>query len=543
MILKKFFGKTIDLARKSARQMYGDDIVILESFEAEGKNPAGVTVLVDKKSGQKQPPSGEETRFRNVFYRRSDAAGETHRMETRSAGNPDRYETVAREAAPAGRAKRPETGEAARPVKSGEAGKMDRGPFSSQTGYTAQTEQKGHTGLTAQARQTGQTTQASQTRQTGQTGRSNQPDLSGYMDPPAPVSNNLKALRRFARMEKMESNNGPHHRSDNNRSQDGSTGQGTTKRRFQPSTAPGVTQREHPAGRTGAETQREILALHKRFDKLEALLDSGLIASNLDLASHPAFQQLVETGIRPTEVGRWFRQILDQGIDPDQDPQAFLSQLSGIIRNALTFREPGSLPRFLLFAGPSGSGKTRLIMKLALHPEFLAGKNLALVSVMPGEKEQQPYYTVLKPFCDDHKLAWYPVSDSRDVTQMLPEWQQCDHVLIDTPSLTVEKEDSFRQYWNIRQLLAQVTPLEVHYVVNAARNRFYFRNSGNRHHPLQPDFVAITHMDEVSQWGPMIPFMEEMGCGARFISNGPAVPGGLTRFDPAWFARHVLHDS
>jgi flagellar biosynthesis GTPase FlhF len=55
MILKKFLGKTLDAAKKSARQMYGDDFVILESSSSEEKEEAGITVMVKQQKIRNSP--------------------------------------------------------------------------------------------------------------------------------------------------------------------------------------------------------------------------------------------------------------------------------------------------------------------------------------------------------------------------------------------------------------------------------------------------------------------------------------------------------
>ena len=54
---------------------------------------------------------------------------------------------------------------------------------------------------------------------------------------------------------------------------------------------------------------------------------------------------------------------------------------------------------------------------------------------------------------------------------------------------------------------------------------------------MQPDYISITHLDEVAQWGPLIPFMKEMNCAARYISSGNALPTSLNEFSPQWFAK------
>ena len=290
------------------------------------------------------------------------------------------------------------------------------------------------------------------------------------------------------------------------------------------------------------ENQKAIKALHKRFDKLEALLDSSLMSVNLDYASHPVFQQLVQTGVNTTTVSGWFSQIIKNGIDPFRHGELFMAKLSTILRDSIAKSPTKDPSKFLMFAGPSGSGKTTLIMKLCLHPDFMLNKNVAVVTIHPQHHSENTYYSILKAFCKDENIFYFEVKNGLDVNNYIEEWKEFDHVLIDTPSLSTKQEDSFREYWKIRQLLTPVAPLEVHFVVNAARSKFYFGNKTAKNHPMQPDYISITHLDEVAQWGPLIPFMKKMNCAARYISSGNALPTSLNEFSPQWFAKKVLED-
>tara|TARA_Y100001935_G_scaffold217449_1_gene189762 strand:- start:217056 stop:218786 length:1731 start_codon:yes stop_codon:yes gene_type:complete len=289
--------------------------------------------------------------------------------------------------------------------------------------------------------------------------------------------------------------------------------------------------------------QREIKALHKRFDKIESLLDSAMISANLDYASHPAFQQLVKTGINTSVIAGWFSEIIQKGIDPYQQPDQFMAKLAAIIRGSLGKTQDSDPKKNLLFVGPAGAGKTTTIIKLIESGDHLADKSIAVISIRPDKAKQPFYYSILEPFCNDHDIPFFDLQVGEDISALSEQLDSYDHVLIDTPSLNTEQQQSFREYWKIRQWLTAFTDMEVHYVVNAALNRFYFKNSNAAHHPLQPDFVAITHLDEVSQWGPVIPFMQQMGCNARYLGTGNSTQNGLKAFDPQWFARKVLQES
>lgn len=285
-------------------------------------------------------------------------------------------------------------------------------------------------------------------------------------------------------------------------------------------------------------TGREVAALHKRFERIESMLDGALISAHLEYASHPAFQQLMNTGISATTIATWFKEILNKGVDPFEDQQKFMLELARIVRDKLTLETPGPAVENLLFVGPSGAGKSTLIMKLINHPDFFGEKRVAVINIAP--RQQGKRYTILEPFCRDHNIDYFTAADGIEVTKLMGKLVKYDHVLFDTPSISLEKKTAFREYWKIRQILASVMPLEVHFVVNATTENYFFREAYATNHPLQPDYVAVTHLDETDRWGHLIPFLKTLGCNLRYISLGGGIPEDLHSFSPTWFAEKIL---
>ncbi len=300
-------------------------------------------------------------------------------------------------------------------------------------------------------------------------------------------------------------------------------------------------QKQYSENLKQSPVSKEVKALHRRFDQMEKLLSDSLISANIQYVSHPAFQQLLDAGMQAATVSKWFERILNKGIDPYDQSQSFMYELAGIVRSALSFALPEAPEKNLLFVGPSGSGKTSMIMKLATNPNFMADNSVALVSIEPKSNFKQ--YSSLKLFADDVGLPFYTVRDGVEMSSLLPDLEEFDHVLFDTPSISLQQEAAFRDFWKVRQILSPVAPLEVHYVVNATLERHYFKESYATNHPMQPDYVAITHMDETDKWGHLIPFINGLGAGVRYVSRGPNVPDNLQRFKPEWFAEKILSES
>lgn len=287
------------------------------------------------------------------------------------------------------------------------------------------------------------------------------------------------------------------------------------------------------------EDQYEMSALHERFDKLESLLNSAMVSSNLDFVSHPAYQKLLKAGISTSVISGWFSDIIKQGIDPYDQNEMFMSKLSALIRDMLDHSVPNNHGRYMLFAGTSGSGKTNLVMKLSTHPELTARGKVAVVTLYPEENESS-YYTVLEPFCRDNGIPCYKINFNTPIAPLLDEWDEYDHILIDTPSISADQDQALRQYWKMRQLFAPLKPLEAHYVINAAVNSPYLQQLSGAHQSLRPDYVAITHLDAVSQWGPLIPFLSEMDCSARYTNSSANIAERSGEFNPTLFAHKVL---
>lgn len=475
MILKKFFGNTIQEALKAAKEQLGSQIILIESFAPQGDKQASITVMLDDKLPSTQPmqdAQNQQDEFRNVFYKRSDLA----------------------------------------PKKS-----VSKGVFPSDLELEAELDDSFEEQKQESSRKTSVATKTATAKialpeaekpdlrrkrnsvPVAPTPEHELPEPKGMDAPESPMS------RRAAPLIELKQND------------------------VSPSSNGYIKE---------VSVSREISALHRRLEQLESMLSESLISASLDYASHAAFQQLVQTGIRATTISGWFKKIMDTGVDPFEDRESFMYELAKLIRKSISIDSLQETQPNLVFVGPSGSGKTSLIMKLALNAEFFGGKKVALVSVIPRNSSMK--YSILELFAKEHSIPYFVVHDGIDVSKLMVKLVEFDHVLFDTPSISLEKKTAFREYWKIRQILASVMPVEVHFVVNATMENYYFREAYATNHPLQPDYVAITHLDETSRWGHLIPFLKTLGVGVRYVSQGAEVPDSIQAFSPTWFAEQVL---
>lgn len=521
MILKNIFGKTIEAAKKSAQQMYGDDFLVIESSEGKDGGRASITIFSD---GKKKENGGSAQQYPQP------KPTPAPQQETKTPEEPGvKFERSASAQEPTPKSTREDNLSKLRQF----AEQLDQGKFNTKTENFTHGNTDHYTNGTTHQQNNSAQKEDGNSAKSGTTAYSRSAIRN-------PINKEAAHYKSFAN---NSAQNGELKKPASvDKSKEGNS-KGGFITHFKQSENSRQKQEQPLMVPPNRNNQREINALHKRFDKLEALLDSTMISANLDYASHPAFQQLVRTGINTTVIAGWFSQIISKGIDPEVQPEQFMSKLAGIIRSALGEMSTESTQKYMLFVGPSGAGKTSMIMKLSQHPELMEDKKVAVATIFPQQKNETPYYTILKPFCEDHELPYFEIRKPKDVHDLMEQWNEFDHVLIDTPSINIEQENSFRNFWKIRQMLTPLTPLEVHYVVNASLNRFYFKHSSATHHPIQPDYVAITHLDEVSQWGPIIPFLQEMECSARYVTRGEAIPASADIFDPRWFAQRILQEN
>ncbi len=442
MIIKKFYGKNIEDARTDARQNLGNGFIILETLDAEGSQPACITVMVEKpieRPAQKRMNGNQVlSSIKNVVYQRSDAVLKPLRQLHKSIS-----ESVAT---------------------------SDNGENQEEKPKLLQTYEP-------------------------------KSDISQESEKQEPARENL-SKRQLSLFDYKD---------------------------FEALTASGH--------QPGIESfRKEFDEVKQKLNHLESLLSDSIVLTNLNLVSQPSFQQLLKAGIPSPIISSWFREIIESGITPEEDPEKFMLQLAGHLRNALPEKASEPLQKNIVFLGNSGSGKTSLIINLIENQPIMKIEKAAIVIIRYPDTSK--YYTVLEPFAKDKKIPLYVVSSSKEVTKLLPNLEKYDHVFFDTPSINFGSEEAFDAYWKLRQVIAAIQPLETHLVINA--NTKTVITDYKHHNPIQPDFIDLTHMDEIPQWGQLLPIIRHFSCPVRFMSQGPR---DIDYFDTMTFADTILSRS
>lgn len=514
MILKKFIGKTLEAARKSARQMYGDDVLVLDTSDGDGEE-AGITVAVKDEAPKRQKKEHQTSNAKTAFKPRT------------SQNKGVRFEPSGRQ--PAAKAQAGSPGLLALRKYAQEQARANK-KVMAQNPRSDSKAGEPEAGIKVKTKFRAENIASRKSPEEKKTGFNPRPG--------AAKNGKLYSRSSVRRKEKAPvTNKGGFKPTRGNETDDDRVTfpmpKGGTK----------VNGTAKAGNSTTTPDAPDLSALNERLDRLESLVKAGQASTNFNYVTHPAFRQLLQTGMDSTTVMGWFSSIVSRGVDPRDNSDLFMARLSSIIREAVGSKTESHIRKYVLFTGLSGSGKTSLITKLSRHADLMSDKNVAVTAVYPQGKSANSYYSILEPFCDDRDIPFYPLRRNADVSDRLEEWQNFDHVLVDTPPLSADAGQATEQFMRIRQLVAPLAPLEVHYVVNAALHRYKRPDGSLRKPTIEADFLAVTHLDEAAHWGPLIPFRQKLGCDARFISQGPDGPDSLELFDPSWFVQKILQDS
>lgn len=278
--------------------------------------------------------------------------------------------------------------------------------------------------------------------------------------------------------------------------------------------------------------------IHKRLDRLESLMHLALSTPDTAYSEHPLFHKLLHKGVSQKLIRGWFESIIEQGIQPAQQPKLFHSKLLQRIDELLQQSKAEVPKKAMLFAGRSGAGKTHLIMKLASLPHFGADKEIAIGSFSPDNGSTKNRYSILEPFCSDQGIDFYKIQNAKQAKTVLQKLESYSHVLIDTPSLEMYGQSLTEDIAIFKEELKKEMETETHYLVNTAVNGTAFNDPLAK--DIEADHIALTHIDQALKWGKTIQLLANTDYKLRYISSGPSITGDLLPFDPEKFARKLL---
>lgn len=492
MILSKFIDKTLDAAKQSALQIYGDDYSSLMQMipdDSQKKKQGHEQRMANNSSAQKRAKS-ERASKEGVFFERSFEA-KTNQQQASEQPIEKKLKSIRKYAAQ-------QSSDTADTFDMKDS-KDDAQPKTFEK-ETAPTEAKTNNNVYSR--------------------QSIRPKQQSTKSPENSAASQQKGFEESELSSKLSSS---------------SSNQDDRYDQFVPKLPNGISQ---PAAPVNAQQKKQNADdIHQRLDRLESLMHLALSTPDATHSDHPLYHKLLHKGVAQKLLNRWFEHIAAQGIEPTQQAKLFHSKLLQQIDEELRQSKADKPSKVMLFAGRSGAGKTHLVMKLAGLPAFLSDKKVAVAFFAPESSNSLDRYSILEPFCQDKNIDFYRL-ENKESAMDLAEWDAYDHILIDTPSLEIDEESLIKHISTLQEHVSPQAAIETHYLVNTAINGTAFNDPLAQE--VNADHLALTHIDKSLKWGKTVQLMVNTTYKLRYISSGPSIAGNLLPFDPEKFARKLL---
>lgn len=294
-----------------------------------------------------------------------------------------------------------------------------------------------------------------------------------------------------------------------------------------------------PGNKQSEPLKTETQSLEQRFKKLERLVSAQMAESKHNYTYHPAFQQLLESGVPRDTITTWFDELVNDNVNLYDEQGNFQQMLADKVKTMLDVAADDELSKVMLFTGSSSAGKSSLIMKLALRLTLQQEAKCALVSVYPVKGGN--YYSPIEDFVSEHNLVHSIVQDIKSLHSLKENWEQFDHIFIEMlPEKRQQKSsistEDFKEFFAVQNSFS----FEVHHVINAMLNPACLNNQSYFGDQSVRRYLDFTHLDETHLRGHLLPIMDQFGCKVRYITNGPLIPEDISEFEPEHFAMQLL---
>jgi flagellar biosynthesis protein FlhF len=195
----------------------------------------------------------------------------------------------------------------------------------------------------------------------------------------------------------------------------------------------------------------------------------------------------------------------------------------------------GRSPSLMAFVGPTGVGKTTTIAKLAATSTLMAGKRVAMVTLDTyriAAVEQLKVYG---------KIIGTPVTvavNPEEVGRVLREARGLDLILIDTPGRCHRNAE---QVWELKALLSQPWPLEVHLVLSATTREEEAVEMIRQFSLIPFHSLLFTKLDESGALGSLFNLAVRAAKPISYLTTGQRVPEDIEAATPERIVDIVLH--
>ena len=173
--------------------------------------------------------------------------------------------------------------------------------------------------------------------------------------------------------------------------------------------------------------------------------------------------------------------------------------------------------KIVALIGPTGVGKTTTLAKLAAIGD-LTKKKIGLITL---DDKRIGAIAQLEVYSRILGAQMEVASSKEEVKKSLKKLKRKDLILIDTPGIS---QKDTRQLGELKDLLDNVRPLEVHLLLSAVTKEKDFIRILEKFRVMPIDSLIFTKLDESSEYGDLLNQLIRTKIPVSYFTNGPQVP-------------------
>jgi len=174
--------------------------------------------------------------------------------------------------------------------------------------------------------------------------------------------------------------------------------------------------------------------------------------------------------------------------------------------------------KVIALIGPTGVGKTTTIAKLAAIGGLAKKRKIGLITL---DDKRIGAIAQLEVYSRILNIQMEVASNKEEVVKSLQKLKRKDIVLIDTPGIS---QKDTRQLGELRDLLDNVGPVEIHLLLSAVTKEKDFNRILDKFRVIPIDSLIFTKLDESSEYGDLLNQLIRTKIPVSYFTNGPQVP-------------------
>ncbi len=190
--------------------------------------------------------------------------------------------------------------------------------------------------------------------------------------------------------------------------------------------------------------------------------------------------------------------------------------------------------RLVALVGPTGVGKTTTTAKLAAHFRLNEHRRVGLITV---DTYRIAAVEQLRTYADIIDLPMEVASTPHELRQAINRLADLDLILMDTAGRSPRDEAQIQE---LKSLLDESRPDEVHLVLSCASGATTFTSSSDRFGAVGANRLILTKLDEAQCLGTLLPLLRTSRLPLSYVTVGQNVPDDIEIADPVRMAQQIL---